>query len=208
MKRHIASNALAGVLAAAAMGGAWAAPAQPADSARPQQRPPLREDSGRFERGQPPGGIPGRPAFGIERWFGVLTDEQRASLRREFESQREPMRELEEQMRAARRELLEAGIAEKLDEKRIRKKARAVAKIEGELAVLRAKALANIQPPLSADQREKLRSAGSEFAPGGTDARPEFRRTPGQPPREEFRRRDRSPERDENDLPARPGPRS
>jgi Spy/CpxP family protein refolding chaperone len=207
MKGRNTNNALAGALIAA-VAGVWAASAQPGDPAGPEQRPPSREDSARFERGQPPGGFPGRPALGVERWFGVLTDEQRASLRREFESQREPMRELEEQMRAARREFMEAGLAEKPDEKRIRKKAKAVAKIEGELAVLRAKALANIQPPLSAEQREKLRSAGSEFAPGRTEARPEFRRVPGQPPREEFRRRERSPERDENDLPARPGSRN
>jgi uncharacterized membrane protein len=141
---------------------------------------------------------------GFERAYQVLTDEQRASLRDAFGSQREKMRDLEEQMRAARRELLEASLAEKPDEKRIHKRAMAVGRIEADIAVLRAKALAGIQPPLSSEQREKIKSASAEFAPPPGGLRPEFRRDRSEPAREEFRRRDRVPERGEDDVPRAP----
>jgi Spy/CpxP family protein refolding chaperone len=173
-----------------------------------ETRPPQGEEIRRGERFQPPfaPGAPARMMPGFERAYQVLTDEQRASLRDAFGSQREKMRDLEEQMRAARRELLEASLAEKPDEKRIRKRAMAVGRIEADIAVLRAKALAGIQPPLSSEQREKIKSASTEFAPPPGGLRPEFRRDRSEPAREEFRRRERVPERGEDDVPRAPRP--
>ena len=97
----------------------------------------------------------------MERLFGLLTDEQRASLRRAMEAQREKMRGLEEKLRDARKELFEAGLKEKFDEEAVRQKAMVAAKLDAELAVLRAKAFSQMRPPLSAEQLEKLKNQAS-----------------------------------------------
>ena len=65
-------------------------------------------------------------------------------------------------MRAARQELQEAIHAEKIDEQVIRDKAADVGKIEGNLAVIRAKAFAKIRPSLTPEQLARMK----RFAPG------------------------------------------
>jgi Spy/CpxP family protein refolding chaperone len=119
--------------------------------------------------GQLPAAAMGRFAPGYERLMGVLTEEQRNSLRGALEDQREKVRELEEKTRDARKELFEAGLTEKFDEAAVRQKATAVAKKDAELIVLRMKAFSQMQPPLSAEQIQKLRN----MTPGGVENRGE-----------------------------------
>jgi len=133
-----------------------------------------------------PGG-PGRFAPGFERFFSILTEEQRASLREAMQAQREKMRAVEEKLRDARKEIFEAGLKEKFDEEAIREKATAAAKLDAELTVLRAKAFSQMRPALSAEQIEKLKKLP---APGSE----------GQGQNERPRRRP-DVQRDENGLP-------
>jgi len=108
-----------------------------------------------------------------------------------MESQREKVRDLDEKLRDARKELLEACVAEKFDEEGIRKKAMTAAKLEAELTVVRAKALSQVHPRLSDEQLERLKSP---VAPGWDGVE-------GQPPR----RRSDVP-RDEHGLPIKERP--
>jgi Spy/CpxP family protein refolding chaperone len=110
----------------------------------------------------------------------VLTEEQRESMRSIMSSQRETMRDIQEKMREARKELLKASLAEKFEEDVVRTKALAVAKLEADLTVLRAKALSQVQPPLSERQIEQIVNA------------PQERMQPGEPRRNQ-QRGDRPP---------------
>jgi len=143
----------------------------------------------------PQGGPTGRFAPMYER---VLNEDQRASFREAMESQRDKLRELDEKLRGARREALQAGVGEKFDEKAVRRKAMAVAELEAEMTVVRARALSQMKPSLSADQIERLRNP-PPFE--GGSPRPEYQR-------DEPRRGDRPARgpRDEHDLPPRSRP--
>ena len=92
----------------------------------------------------------------------VLTDEQRQSLRAALESQRDKLPPLEEKLRASRRALLDAAASGKFDENLVRQSAEASAGAEAELAVIYARALSQMQPPLSAQQLQQLK----DFQPG------------------------------------------
>lgn len=152
----------------------------------------------------PPSDRPPRPPGGQAPYlagFGpvgnVLTEEQRASMREAMEPQREQMRDLENKLREARKKLLEAGVAEKFDEEAVRKQALAVAQLEVEGTVLRARALSKVQPPLSAEQIEKIK-AGLSAAPARMNPRAAGRL---QPDAGRHRPGVISTNRDENDLP-------
>lgn len=111
-----------------------------------------------------------------------------------MEAQREPMRELEQKIRAARKDLMRASLAANFDEDAIRQKALEAGRLEAEMAVLRAKAFSKLKPPLSAEQIEQIKNPPP---PENFDG----------PNRGEFRRRhDRPPggPRDGNDLPLPP----
>ena len=86
----------------------------------------------------------------------VLTGEQRESLHSAMESQRDSMRKLEEKIREARQALMKASLAEKFDEDMVHAKAIKVGKLEAKLAVLRAKAMSKVRPPLSQAQIERI----------------------------------------------------
>lgn len=120
----------------------------------------------------------------------VLTEEQRQSLRKAMDAQREKSRELEEKMRGARRDLFRASLTAEFDEEAIRAKALAVAKLDAELTVLRAKAFSQMKPALSTEQKEQLRNLGSDAENREGDGRRPNRGAPG--------------ERDANDLPPKP----
>lgn len=190
-------------LAALALSFVIAAEAQPNPPERNAERRPGAREFPRGDRPQFGGAIgqamqAGRTAFAIER---VLTEEQRSSLRETMEKQREKMRAIEEKLRAQRKELLEAGLAEKFDEKAVREKALEIGKLDAELTVLRAKAMSQMKPALSAEQIEKIKNP-PPFEPG------EFRRNlPGNQGNDDSRpnRPNRGP-RDENDLPPKPKP--
>ena len=123
---------------------------------------------------------PGPGAAVMER---VLNEDQRESMRSIMTSQREEMRGIQEKMRAARKELLKASLSEKFDEDLVRAKALAVAKLEAELTVLRAKAISQVQPPLSDEQIEQIMNPPLDRMqqPGAGDPRPDGRRE--RPPR-------------------------
>jgi len=108
----------------------------------------------------------------------VLTQEQRESMRDILASQREATRGLLERMRVARQELLKASLAESFDEEAVRAKALAVAKLEADLTVLRAKALSQVQPPLSDHQIEQIMNPPPMDLrpPGNGEPRPDDRR--------------------------------
>jgi len=137
----------------------------------------------------------GQGAFmaGLGPVANVLTGEQRASFRQAMESQREKMRDTEGKLRAARQKVFDGVLDGKFDEGSVREQALAVATLEAELAVIRAKALSQIQPPLSPEQIEKAKAA---FAAVTRNAE---RLQPLAPA--ERRHNLTSTNRDENDLP-------
>jgi Spy/CpxP family protein refolding chaperone len=132
-------------------------------------QPTSSSPAGPGRPGQLPAAAMGRLAPGYDRLMGELTEEQRASLRIVMEAQREKVRDLEEKARAARKEVFEAGLAEKFDEAVVRQKATEVAKVDAEIIVLRVKAFSQMRPPLSAEQMQKLRN----MTPGGLENRGE-----------------------------------
>lgn len=156
MKRTTQLKTYASVVAAALatavlLHGLPAAFAQP-NSEAPNRRPP---PAGVDRRGDRPqlGFQPDRAMPMLER---VLTREQRESLHAALEAQRDSMRGLEGKIRDARQALMKASLAEKFDEDTVRAKAFKVGKLEAKLAVLRAKAMAKVQPPLSQEQIERI----------------------------------------------------
>ena len=171
--------------------------AQPGpDNAPKRPQPPLDARRGdRLAFGGPQGWQPGRYAPLLER---VLSEEQRLSLREAMETQRDKIRDLEEKLRDARKEMFQAGLVQKFDEEALRQKALEAGRLDAELTVLRAKALSKLKPPLSPEQIEKLKNP-PPFE--GGEPRPEFRRD--ERPRAD--RPQRGP-RDENDLPPKPKP--
>ena len=86
-----------------------------------------------------------------------------------------------------RRELMEAALVDKFDEAKVRAKLDALMKADADLTMIRIKGLSKIEPKLSAEQLEKLRSAAQ---PDGAGA-----------PQAEKRSRRPEPDRDENGLP-------
>jgi Spy/CpxP family protein refolding chaperone len=96
---------------------------------------------------QPGGG--GRGGFGLD-------EQQRNTLREEMQKQQDAVQQLNEKLQAAQRELMKEVLAEKQDEKKIREKADAVAKIQADIMVLRAKAFASINPTLKPEQKEQM----------------------------------------------------
>jgi uncharacterized membrane protein len=171
----------------------WAARA---DAPEWERRPSPREFQPRERPGPAaPGEIAGRFVLPFER---VLTEDQRASIREALQGQREQWRELDERLRAARREALEVSLARRFDEIAVRQRALAVAALEVEMAVLRARALSQVRPPLTPEQIEQLHQLPLF---GAALPRPELRRNEG--PREERPRRN-PPEAGEQ--PPRPRP--
>ena len=188
---------LPAILATALMVVPLTAVAQPAEAEKPDNRPSPQRGaafSDRFMGTFPQGDLAA---------LRVLTEEQRVSFREAMDAQRGQTRALEEKLRAARKEVVAAGLTEKFDEDAVRKKALEVGKIEAELSVLRARALFKVKPPLSAEQIEQIKNPPPFRAGGG-----QLRTVDGQlrivPPR----RPDRAPAspRDEHDLPAAPKP--
>lgn len=133
--------------AAALLHGQPAALAQPHPEGPNRRPPPAGADWG-GDRPQP-GFQLGRALPMLER---VLTEEQRESLHVAMAAQRDQMRGLEGKLRAARQALMKASLAEQFDEDAVRAKALEVGKLDAELAVLRAKAMSQLQPPLSEEQ--------------------------------------------------------
>ncbi len=157
--------------------------ADPPMQKTPDRPPPAAGGQGFFLAGLGPVG-------------NVLTDEQRASFRQAMESQREKMRDTETKLREARGKLIESGLAGNFDEAAVRRQAMVVAILEADAAVLRARALSQLQPPLSLEQLEKIKSglAAAPFRNG-------LRNANQSEPAAERRHNNTSTNRDENNLP-------
>jgi hypothetical protein len=107
-----------------------------------------------------PGVIQGSSAagFALGGPVGALTDQQRASYETALNNIRGEMNELQAKLRAARQDFLLTSLDQKFDENLLRQKALVASRFEAELAVLRAKALSQIQPPLSPEQIQRIKS--------------------------------------------------
>jgi Spy/CpxP family protein refolding chaperone len=103
----------------------------------------------------PQGGGPPDQARGFRGRFN-FDDQQRQLMREAMQKDREALASLTEKSRAAQKELMQAALAEKFDEKAVRSKAEALAKLQTEITVLRAKALSTVAPTLKPEQREQL----------------------------------------------------
>lgn len=99
-------------------------------------------------RAMPPGG--GGP-------LSAFTEQQRASFEHNMNEQREALMKLNSKLQAARQEIGDAMFSTKVDEKLIRQKVMDAAKIEADMAVVRAQAFADIQPPITPDELEKFK---------------------------------------------------
>jgi Spy/CpxP family protein refolding chaperone len=96
----------------------------------------------------------------------VLNDEQRQSLRSTLERQRDRLLPLEEKLRVSRQALLEAAVGGKFNENVARQNAEALAGAQAELTVIYARALSQMQQPLSEQQIRQLgNSQPGRFGP-------------------------------------------
>lgn len=141
---HLVFRVLTPVLLLAMPLGVAAQQAESASPARPQR----------------PGGNPqlGAQGFALGGPVGVLTDEQRASYMAAMNRQRARMIELQAQLRVAQENFVAASVEQKFDENAMREKAMAAYRIDAEIAVLKAKAMSEVQPPLTAEQIEKIKT--------------------------------------------------
>lgn len=128
-----------------------------------------------------------RPGLPVE---NILTPEQRVQFRDGIMAQRDKLRELDEKSTALRRELDDALFADKLDEKVVRDKGAALAELETERSLIRARAFAKVRPSLTAEQIDRLKNLRAEAGrgnriggpgPGGDFERPRPPRPPRQP---------------------------
>ncbi len=103
-----------------------------------------------------PGGGPGGPGF---RGGVMLDDKQRELLREAMQNNGAEIQKLDEKMRAAQKELTQAILTEKQDSKVLRDKAEAVAKIQVEQTLLRAKVFAVVVPTLKPEQRDQIENS-------------------------------------------------
>jgi Spy/CpxP family protein refolding chaperone len=101
-----------------------------------------------------------------------LSEEQRTQLHALFESQKEETAPLREQMRAAHAVLAERVHADELDEAAIREAAAALAPIEAELAVARARGFQQLRQILTEEQLAQLKEMHERARPSmGDDPR-------------------------------------
>src|SRR5712664_122893 len=86
----------------------------------------------------------------------MLNDEQRQVFQDSLQKDSDKLRGLEEKLRAAQKELVEATLASTYDESAVRTKAEAVAKIQTGITMVRAKALAAVVPSLKPEQKQQM----------------------------------------------------
>ncbi len=89
---------------------------------------------------------------------GVLTDQQRVSYVAVIKNEHARLAQLQAELAAARQDVLVTSVTGKFDENLVRQKALVSARIEAEMAVIRAKAFSQVQPPLTPDQIEKIKA--------------------------------------------------
>ncbi len=125
---------------------------------KPRSRPSDRPQANDRPSGQarPQGGQP-RGDFFLQRFRSVLTEKQGESLREKAEASREAMTELGKKLFEKRRGMIDLILAQPVDKKAIRTAIKEIAKLEGEIAIMRAEMIAAIKPPLSKEQIAKLK---------------------------------------------------
>jgi Spy/CpxP family protein refolding chaperone len=126
----------------------------------------------------------------------LLTDDQRQSLRDLMTAQRDQLQPLERQIRMSRQAVLNQITSGQFDENQVRQYAEQSAKAESELTVIFAKALSQMQPPLTAQQIRQLRN----FQPGRSQ---DFDQAGGDEPQPHLKLPPPLPH-DTNDLPVVP----
>lgn len=146
MKRYWTTFLILGCLSSLL---AWAADPPPVGEGRPR-------DGGPGFRGPRDGGPGGREGFGGRDGMMGLDDEQRQRFQEAMEKENDKIRGLEEKLRVAQKELLESILAPTYDEKLVRTKSEAAGKIQVEITILRAKALASVAASLKPDQKQQL----------------------------------------------------
>ena len=87
---------------------------------------------------------------------GVLTDQQRESYLALMKSEHGQLAELQSQLAAARHDVVVASVTGRFDETLVRQKALVAARLEAEMAVIRAKVFSQVQPPLTPEQIEAV----------------------------------------------------
>lgn len=100
-------------------------------------------------RAQAPGG--GGGGMG-----GVLTQEQRTQLRESMQAAQADLAPLNEKLAAAQKEALKAALAKTPDEKVVREKIEAVAKIQTDIAMLRLKSVKAVAATITDEQKTQI----------------------------------------------------
>jgi len=116
------------------------------------------ETAPRNQAARQPGILQGAGGFAVGGQVVVLTEPQRISYETALGKERAQLLELQNKLRVARQDLLLASAEQKFDENSVREKALAFARLEAELTVLRIKAMSQVQPPLTPDQIEKIKT--------------------------------------------------
>ncbi len=86
----------------------------------------------------------------------LVKEDQKKSVHQFMLAQREEIERLQRDLAAARQAARQAALAQPFQESTVRQRAAEAARLETELTVLRARALANIAPSLDDHQREQL----------------------------------------------------
>jgi Spy/CpxP family protein refolding chaperone len=97
-----------------------------------------------------------QPAAGAGGPGGMLTQEQRTKIRETLQASQSEMNQLNEKLLAAQKEAVSAALAPKADEKVVRDKINAVVKIQGDIAMLRFKAVKEIASTVTAEQKAQM----------------------------------------------------
>jgi Spy/CpxP family protein refolding chaperone len=107
---------------------------------------------------RPPDGAPGaRGGFGGGGFR--FDDQQRDLIRQASQKESAELRRLNDKLQAAQKEFVQAVVAEKYDEKAVREKADAAARVQADIAVVRSRIFATIAPTLTPEQRQQLENS-------------------------------------------------
>jgi Spy/CpxP family protein refolding chaperone len=96
----------------------------------------------------------------------VLTDEQRTQVRQFMQEQSAEFRDNIQELAQLRRELQEAALNGKADEKFIKEKTEAIAKLEAKQLRVRTLALAKVSASLTPEQRQKIKEISERIRAG------------------------------------------
>ncbi len=86
----------------------------------------------------------------------MLTQDQRAKMREVMQGSQTELTQLNEKLATAQKEAIKAAIAPGADEKTVRAKVEAVAKIQTDISVLRLKAVKGIASTLTDEQKTQM----------------------------------------------------